>query len=351
MKLLKEESGLPSYKPFHFPKAYEMWSIHEDLHWTIKETNLTDDVTDWNVKLSDRDKYLITTVLRIFTESDVLVADGYPYLARIFKPTEVKMMLTGYGARENIHMDSYSQFTDTLGFDDDFYDEYKQFSEMEGAMSYVHKARIKQFHKYLEINNFDKEKADLHFRKDLVRMMAIYSGFGEGTLLFGQFAILMNYSRQGVMNGLSTIVEWSIRDEQMHCEGVIWLLKELVKEDRRIWNDDLKSDIYGASRDIVGMADNFFDLAFKYGDVKGLTKEELKQYIRYIADRRLLEMGLKPNFGVKENPLEWMETLINSASFANFFAVKVNEYGKGTTKGDWGTVRNNMEKHRKNLGY
>lgn len=345
MKLLKGE-GLPSYKPFSFPQAYQMWSTHEDLHWTIKEINLTDDVTDWNSKISDKDKHLITTVLRIFTESDVLVADGYPYLARIFKPTEVKMMLTGYGARENIHMDSYSQFTDTLGFEEDFYEEYKKYSEMEGAMSYVHKARIKQFHEYLSLYNGDSDRADLHFRKDLARMLAIYAGFVEGVLLFGQFAILMNYSRQGVMNGLSTIVEWSIRDEQMHCEGNTWLLKELIKEDKRIWKDDLKADIYGAARDIVALADNFFDLAFQYGDVKGLTKDELKQYIRYLADRRLLEMGLKPNFKVKDNPLEWMETLINSASFANFFDVRVNEYGKGTTKGDWGSVRKNMEKHR-----
>ena len=337
-----------SYKPFRYPDAYNFYSVHEDLHWTKNEIELSSDAKDWNTKATEVDKFLITQILRTFTTNEVAVGSGYDTELRIFKPQEVKMMLRCFANRENVHIDAYANFTDTVGeFNEDtFYNEWRDYECMEQKLEFIHKAKVKHFHQYLDevkaihiaenlSDELIKSKANFKFRQDVARMLAVYGSGTEGILLFSQFAILMNYQRNGMFAGLSTTVEWSIRDENQHCEGHSWLFRTLIKENPDIWTDELKFDIYEAIREIVRLEDNFLDFAFSLGEIKGLTKAEMKQYIRYIADRRLLELGMKPNFKVKENPLPWMEEMINASSFSNFFDVKVTEYGKGTTEGTW----------------
>lgn len=347
---LIKRDGLPSFKPMLYPKAYEFYDIHESMHWTKHEYDLGDDVKDWQ-KLPEGTQRLIKYVLRIFTQSDVLVGAGYDVLLRVFKPTEVQMMLRGFAARENIHIDSYSDFTDTLGFPEEFYEEYLAYEEMSNKMTYVYNARVKQFYEYLEMfNQYDAEEqqklAEKQFKYDVAKMLAIYGGLTEGVSLFSSFAILMSLSRTGVMNGLSTIVEWSIKDENLHSEGNAWLFRQFVNENREIWNDELKKEIYDSARAVVELEDKFIDLAFDNGDVESISRDEMKQYIRYICDRRLIELSLKPNFGVKDNPLEWMEEILNTASLSNFFETTVTEYGKGTTKGTWSEAKKVLEQFK-----
>ena len=89
------------------------------------------------------------------------------------------------------------------------------------------------------------------------------------------------------------------------------------------------------SRLAVELEDKFIDLAYEMGEIEGLSKEEVKQYIRYIADRRLLQLGLKTNFKVKENPLPWLEWVLNGADHTNFFENRVTEYEVAGLKGSW----------------
>jgi ribonucleoside-diphosphate reductase beta chain len=89
---------------------------------------------------------------------------------------------------------------------------------------------------------------------------------------------------------------------------------------------------------MVELEDAFIDLAFEQEGIQGLTKEEVKEYVRYIADRRLLQLGLKTNFGVKNSPLPWLDEMLNSVEHTNFFENRVTEYNKGATTGNWGNV-------------
>lgn len=344
-KLVHRE-GLPTYKPFHYPKAYEFFSLHENLHWTKDEVNLGKDVLDWNTKLDQQTKDLITFILRLFTQADVQVGAGYDVLLRVFKPTEIQLMLRGFAARENIHITAYADFTETIGMGEEFYQEFLEYSQMSDKMMYIHKARVRQFYEYLNFAGGNEEEAERLFHRDVAKMLAIYGGLVEGTMLFSSFAILMNLSRQGVMPGLKDIVKWSIIDENTHCEGNSWLFRQFIKEHRYIWEDSLKKEIYDAARTIVSLEEAFIDLVFSNGDIKGLTAIEMKQYIRYIADRRLIELSLKPNYGEKVNPLPWMEEIINSNSLGNFFERTVTEYGKGATTGTWEDAKSVLEQFK-----
>lgn len=103
-------------------------------------------------------------------------------------------------------------------------------------------------------------------------------------------------------------------------------------------DDSLRAEITEICRTVVEHEDAFIDLAFAFGPVKGMTADEIKQYIRFIADRRLLQLRLKPFYGVKTNPIPWMDEMLNAPEHTNFFENRSTEYSKASTKGDWGDV-------------
>ena len=162
------------------------------------------------------------------------------------------------------------------------------------------------------------------------------SVFNEGMSLFASFVMLLNFQRFGKMKGMGTIVEWSIRDESMHVQGIAKLFREFCEENPRVVNDELKSKIYQMAKDSVKLEDRFIKLAFNgHEEIEGLTKQDVKDYIRHIADRRLLQLGMKPIFKQKDNPLPWLDWILNGASHDNFFEKRVTEYSVNNMEGDW----------------
>jgi len=123
-------------------------------------------------------------------------------------------------------------------------------------------------------------------------------------------------------------------DETQHAEGMIKVYREYVKHNK----DESTSDrIKEIADQMVGLEDQFVDLAFSMVEVEKLTKEEVKQYIRYIADRRLISMGMKGIYKIKKNPLPWVDGMLG-VSHTNFFEQRVTDYSKGATTGTWDDV-------------
>jgi ribonucleoside-diphosphate reductase beta chain len=140
------------------------------------------------------------------------------------------------------------------------------------------------------------------------------------------------------MKGMGQIVTWSVRDETLHCNSMIRLFKDFIKEEPQIWNDKLKKEIVDACKTIVEHEDAFIDLAFQMGPLEGLTANEVKQYIRFIGNRRLEQLGLDPIYDVKKNPLTWLDNMLNGVEHMNFFEGRATEYSKASTRGSWGEV-------------
>ena len=168
--------------------------------------------------------------------------------------------------------------------------------------------------------------------------IAVFSAFTEGMQLFSSFIMLLNFPRHGLMKGMGQIVTWSIVDETMHTESMLQLFKTYIKENPEIWNDELKSKIYTIAEKMVALEDKFIDLCYQNGEMRDLKAEDLKEYIRYIADRRLITMGLKGIFKRKKNPLPWVEEMINAPVHGNFFENRVTDYAKGALTGSWSDV-------------
>jgi ribonucleoside-diphosphate reductase beta chain len=183
-------------------------------------------------------------------------------------------------------------------------------------------------HEYL--SNFGTESL-----LDLAKTIAVYSAFTEGVQLFSSFAILLNYSRHNYMKGMGQIVTWSIRDETLHVESMSRLFKELIRENPELWNDELKYEIYCAAERTVELEDAFIDTCFESAKILNLSSEEVKEYIRYIADRRLLGIGMKAIFKSSKNPLPWLDYILNGVEHTNFFENRATEYARASTTGNW----------------
>ena len=137
---------------------------------------------------------------------------------------------------------------------------------------------------------------------------------------------------------MGQLVTWSARDESLHTNSIIRLFRTFINEHPQVWTDELKRDIHVACDTVLNHEDAFIDLAFELGGVEGLTAAEVKAYIRYIADRRLIQLGLQPVYRIEKNPLPWMEEMLNGVEHANFFENRSTEYSKASTQGDWNEV-------------
>ena len=241
-----------------------------------------------------------------------------------FKNNEIRNMLSSFATREGVHQRAYALLNDTLGLPDDEFHAFLEYSEMADKLDFMAEGNI-----------------NTHTGLALVLAQSV---FNEGMSLFASFVMLLNFQRFGKMKGMGTIVEWSIRDETMHVQGNAKLFREFCEEHPRIVNDELKSKIYEMATNSVKLEDKFIRLAYKNaGVIEGLSEEEVKKYIRHIADRRLLQLGMKPKFKVKENPLPWLDWVLNGASHDNFFEKRVTEYSVNGMEGDWGWDENTSE--------
>jgi len=244
------------YKPFQYPWAVEYSVQHEHLHWGEWEAKLQDDVMQWKTKLSPKEKNHITQILRLFTQSDVAVGTNYieHYLQK-FKNNEIRSMLASFANREFTHQRSYALLNDTLGLPES---EFSAFADVDAMKDKL------EFMADIDTNSYAG-----------LALAVARSAINEGMSLFSAFVMLLNYTRFGKMRGMGEIVQWSIRDESLHCEGMTRLFREFCDEHPRIVNDEFKTQIYGMVREAVSLEDKVIDLAYEMGDIEGLTSGKL----------------------------------------------------------------------------
>jgi ribonucleoside-diphosphate reductase beta chain len=301
-----------TFKPFKYPWAYDAWLQHEQSHWLHTEVPMSEDVKDYK-KLSNHEQEFLTKILRFFVQGDLDIGSGYhDHYIPIFKQPEVRMMMSGFASREALHVAAYAHLIETLGLPESTYNEFLQYREMVEKHDYI--------------SNLNAAP--------MAEKIAAISAFGEGMQLFSSFVMLLNFARNGKLKGLGQIIAWSIVDETQHAEGMIKVYREYVKHHQ----DETTSDrIKEIADQMVGLEDQFVDLAFSMVEVEKLTKEEVKQYIRSIADRRLISMGMKGIYKIKKNPLPWVDGMLG-VSHTNFFEQRVTDYSKGATTGTWDDV-------------
>ena len=305
--------GLTDYSKTYVPEYADIVQLtrdHEKAHWSEEEVSMQSDVEDWKTgEIGESAKNLIKNTLRLFTTSDVNVGQGYiEKILPVIKNNEARNMILSFANREGTHQRGSALLSDTLGFGEDFYHEFNDYAEM------------KEKHEFM-IEDIGRSYTD--FASYLAKQALM-----EGVSLFASFAMLLNFEREGQMKGMCEIVMWSIRDESIHVKGNAMLFRAFLDEHPRIVNDEFKKGIYECAKELVRLEDAFIDKAFEMGDMKGLTAEEVKQYIRYVANYRLQQLGFKTIWEVPVDPLPWIDELVSGTSHGNFFERIIVDYSK-----------------------
>jgi ribonucleoside-diphosphate reductase beta chain len=305
------------YKPFEYPQFFEYFKLQQQAHWLPTEVSMADDLADFNNNLKPQEINLIMQVLRFFTQGDIEVQNNYnTQLIPKFPKPEITMMLTAFAAIETVHVWAYSYLNDTLGIPEKEYKAFMEYKTMRDKFEFMNTFKIDT-------------------KRDLAMNLAVFGGFIEGISLFASFAILNNFPRRGLLKNVGQIISWSIRDESLHSEGVCALFREYIKENPELWTKEFKNDLYEACRNVVLLEHKFIDTCFSLGGVIGLEAEDVKQYIKYIADKRLESLNLEPIYFIENNPLPWMNLMVNGKEHANFFETRATEYSKGTIIDDF----------------
>jgi ribonucleoside-diphosphate reductase beta chain len=306
----------PHYKPFEYQTAFEFYKDQHRAHWLADEVPLSSDLNDWKLKLSESEKNLIGNILKSFAQTETYVNDYWATKVAVWFPKhEIKAMACAFADFESIHAEAYARLNEELGLDD-----FEAFMEDEEA-----KAKIDRL---VELpGDTLREKA---------LSLAIFSAFTEGVNLFSSFAVLMSFQLRNLMKGTGQIVEWSVRDESLHSKAGCWLFRTMIEEMPEL-NEGMEKQIYEACDISVKLEFDFIDKAFEMGEIEGLNKNQLKNFIKERANQKLIELGYNPLYNdIDPNLLkqmEWFGHLTSGKTHQDFFAGRVTDYSKSTA--DW----------------
>lgn len=305
----------PTYAPFEYQQAYKYWELQQQSHWLHTEIQMSSDINDWKINLTEAEKNVIGHILKGFTQSEIFIQEYWGQMVgKWFKKPEIQMMAAAFSSMESIHAVAYAYLNQSLGLED-----FEAFLHEPTA-----KAKIDRL-----IHTKGKSK------EEIAKSLAIFSAFNEGVNLFSSFAVLLNFSRFNKMKGLGQIISFSIRDESLHSESGCYLFRTLISEFPEIWTDELKKEIYDAARLTVELEDAFIEKAFSFGEIQGITLSDLKNFIRFRTNTKLNDLGLKKVWkNIDKEAIErmsWFDVMSSGTSQADFFAARVSDYAKGVT--------------------
>ena len=305
------------YKPFEYQTAFDFYKDQHRAHWLADEVPLASDLNDWKLKLTEAERNLIGNILKSFAQTEVHVNDYWSTKVSLWFPKpEVQAMARVFADFESIHAEAYARLNEELGLDD-----FAAFLEDEEA-----KAKIDRL--------VELPGETLH---EKALSLAIFSAFTEGVNLFSSFAVLMSFQLRNMMKGTGQIVEWSVRDESLHSKAGCWLFRTLIEESPELDTPALTQGIYEACDLSVKLEFDFIDKAFEMGDIEGLSKEQLKNFIKACANEKIAELGYTAIYNdVDPNLLrqmEWFNHLTSGKTHQDFFANRVTDYSKSTA--DW----------------
>ena len=305
------------YRPFKYPKLMEFAAEQNiALAWHEGQIDLSSDISQYHSKNGlatdnvshESNKNNLTKMLTLFTQMDVGAGQLYAELAPHVKNNEARNWLLSAGNKEGVHQRAYALAVETLDFPESTWGEFMEYKEMQDKIDLM-----------TGIEGRDHSKP-LDFAKTLVQLL-----LAEGICLFGAFACMLNLKRFGKISGTNTINEWSLRDEERHVEGNIIMLKAIIREDLTASDiDRLYSFIISIADAYVEAEHRFIELVFEMGDQEGMTEQDMKDYITYLGQVRLHQLGFKVQ--PVPNPLNWMAFVLGGEQHSNFFEKKETAY-------------------------
>lgn len=308
------------------------WAFYENgnaNHWLPTEISMQKDVEQWksdNV-LSAAERQAFKTVLGFFTTADSIAANNivmaaYPHITS----PECRMYLLRQAYEEAIHTHAYQYIVESLALDEgEIFNMYREVDEI-----FNKDAFILSFNEGIFDGNFHTGT----FANDqkFLENIAIFSLIMEGIFFYSSFAVMFGFQRQNKMVGSAEQIQYIMRDESQHLNFGTEIIKAIKEEQPELWTPEFENRLIGLIKQAVVLEYSYAEKVFPNGIV-GINSTNFRQYIEYIADRRLESVGLPKQYLV-ENPFPWMSEAIDLNKEKNFFETRVTEYKTGGTL-DW----------------
>jgi ribonucleoside-diphosphate reductase beta chain len=311
--------------PLRYTWAYELYRTMKANHWEPEDVPMQRDVQQWRSEsaLSDTDRWIVRMGVGYFSAAEGIVGDNILHVVReLVTASELKLVLGRHAHEENIHADSLLYMISSLGIDPHeceamFTDVPTILAKNEFVTRTSHELRR------------DLDMTLVESKQLLGRNVFVFGQCMEGTQFYGLFGMILSLYRQGKLPGVGMMFRYTLRDESNHIELFRRLLLELVAENPEMWTQAFRSELRALMAEAVELEKRFIRDCLPVGAI-GLSAAEFDRYIDYVADRRLVGLGLDPLVGGIENPLPWLAELIDIRKEQNFFEGRVTEYRKAS---------------------
>jgi len=307
-------------RPMKYPDFYEMYKNSIKNTWTVEEVDFSTDVTDLCAKMTSAERHLINRLVAFFATGDSIVANNLVLnLYKHLNSPEARMYLSRQLYEEALHVQFYLTLLDT--YIPEHHEREAAFAAVQNIPSIRKKAEFCM--KWMDsINELDSLQTPEDRRRFLLNLICFASCI-EGLFFFAAFAYVYFLRSKGLLHGLAAGTNWVFRDESGHMNFAFEVVKKVRTEEPSLFDDQL-------TRDIVTMLDEAVECEMQFaedilsGGVAGLSVADMRQYLEFIADQRLVMLGLQKVYHTK-NPFGFMD-LQDVQELANFFERRVSAY-------------------------
>ncbi len=319
-----EDADVIQLFPLKHHFAWDAYHTGNANHWLPTEINMQQDVEQWRhpTLITPDERHAFKTVLGFFTTADSIAANNiviamYPHITS----PEVRMFLLRQGYEEAIHTQSYQHIVQTLALDEgEIFNMYREVDAI-----YNKDAFILSFNEGIFDKNF--KTGTLESDQLFLENMIIFSLIMEGIFFYSSFAVILGFQRQNKLVGSAEQIQYIMRDESAHLNFGINLINAMKEENPALWTPAFQQRAIDLVKQGVELEYTFAASVFPKG-IFGLTADGFRQYIQYIADKRLKAIGLPAQYN-NQNPFPWMSEAIDLRKEKNFFETRVLEYQTG----------------------
>ena len=311
--------------PFKYDWAWQKYLDGCANHWMPQEINMTADVATWKSSdgLSEDERRIVMRSLGYFSTADSLVANNLVLgIYRLITNPECRQYLLRQAFEEAIHTHAYQYCIESLGMDEgEIFNMYRE------VPSVAKKAAWSLSHTH-ELSDPNFSTGTIEADQQLLRNLIGFYGVTEGIFFYCGFTQILSMGRRNKMTGVAEQFQYILRDESMHLNFGIDVINQIKLENPHLWTEEFKEEVTQMILEGTALEIEYARDTMPRG-VLGMNAAMMEEYLHFIANRRLNQLGLSEQFSGAQNPFPWMSAIMDLRKEKNFFETRVIEYQTG----------------------
>jgi ribonucleoside-diphosphate reductase beta chain len=324
-RMINCRADLNQLVPFKYDWAWQKYLDGCANHWMPQEINMNADIALWkNPKgLTDDERLIVKRNLGFFSTADSLVANNLVMAVyRLITNPECRQYILRQAFEEAIHTHAYQYCIESLAMDEgEIFNMYHEVPSVAKKASWG--LRYTQ-----ELSDPNFTTGTMETDRDLLKNLIAFYCCLEGIFFYCGFTQILSMGRRNKMTGTSEQFQYILRDESMHLNFGIDMINQIKLENPKLWNDTMKEQATQMILQATQLEIEYARDTMPRG-VLGMNAVMMEEYLQFIANRRLVQIGLPEQFGDAKNPFPWMSEIMDLRKEKNFFETRVIEYQTG----------------------